>query len=90
MCFDWTMQTYQIFQRIFSYLCTGLFYTIEVYPVSSKRASKQTPRKKEKQPSLFFFFCPKKELIHFRNIHGGQRNKSPDLVSSGNNYLVMH
>lgn len=49
----------------------------------------QTIPKKEKKQGCFFF-PPKKELIHFMNIHAAQQNQSPDWVSSGNNNLVIH
>lgn len=73
MCFDWTMQTYQIFQCILSYLRIGLFYTIEVHTASCKRAN-ELPNNPQEEKKPAFFHPPKKELIHFRTIHGAQQN----------------
>lgn len=75
---------------VFLAISTGLFYTIEVYPLSSERVNKLPNNPQEEKKTTSAFFLPKKELFHFRNTHGDQQNKSPDLVSPGNNDLVMH
>lgn len=54
-CLDWTMQTYQIFQCIFSYLYTGLLYTTEVYTVSCERANELPNNPQEEEKTVFFF-----------------------------------